>query len=136
MRIKQFYLFFTLLIIFGWTWLGWQAYNSFLPSISVNVCWFKKATNIPCPGCGTTRAILELGKGNWLAAFTTNPLGIVALIAMLCTSVVLVNDHLRKQQRLFKLYNQTELWLKNPPVAISSLLLLMANWMWNITKGS
>ena len=42
--------------------------------ISVRLCWFRYATGIACPTCGSTRALLALGRGEVLDAFRYNPL--------------------------------------------------------------
>jgi hypothetical protein len=36
-------------------------------------CPFKALTGIPCPGCGMTRALLSLAKGDFQGAFHFNP---------------------------------------------------------------
>jgi hypothetical protein len=33
-------------------------------------CAFRKATGIPCPGCGLTRALSALARGDWQTALT------------------------------------------------------------------
>jgi hypothetical protein len=42
------------------------------------VCMFRLLTGLTCPGCGTTRALHELTHGHFEAAFTLNPLLILA----------------------------------------------------------
>jgi hypothetical protein len=39
-------------------------------------CPFHALTGLHCPGCGATRALLELTQGHWAAAFHLNPLAI------------------------------------------------------------
>ena len=45
------------------------------------VCPFHALTGVPCPGCGSTRAVLALFRGDVAAAFGFNPLAATALAA-------------------------------------------------------
>jgi hypothetical protein len=38
------------------------------PGIRSSVCLLRRLTGIPCPGCGMTRALAHLAKGEWAAA--------------------------------------------------------------------
>ncbi len=42
--------------------------------ISIQLCWFRNLTGVACPTCGSTRALLALGRGEVLDAFRYNPL--------------------------------------------------------------
>jgi hypothetical protein len=42
-------------------------------------CLFHRLTGLYCPGCGTTRALFHLARGETLAAMRSNPLLVVAL---------------------------------------------------------
>ena len=50
-------------------------------------CPFKALTGIPCPGCGMTRAILSITKGDFHGAFSYNPFSFF-LLFMVVISVV------------------------------------------------
>jgi len=39
------------------------------------LCPFRVLTGLPCPGCGTTRAVFELGSGRPITSLLLNPLG-------------------------------------------------------------
>ncbi|MCL4845914.1 MAG: DUF2752 domain-containing protein [Acidobacteria bacterium] len=43
------------------------------------VCPLSALAGVPCPTCGSTRALLALGEGRWLAAFRFNPLTTLAV---------------------------------------------------------
>ena len=45
-------------------------------------CVFRKATGIYCPGCGSTRALRALFKGDFFAALRYNPFSVAALFAL------------------------------------------------------
>ena len=44
-------------------------------------CLFHWITGVPCPGCGSTRAVLQLVQGHLGAAFAFNPLTTLATLA-------------------------------------------------------
>ena len=50
-------------------------------------CPFKALTGIPCPGCGITRAMLSITKGDFHGAFSYNPFSFF-LLFMVIISVV------------------------------------------------
>ena len=39
------------------------------------LCPLRVLTGLPCPGCGTTRAVFELGSGRPITSLLLNPLG-------------------------------------------------------------
>ena len=56
------------LVFFGVGWIG-------LPSgASFSVCAFRHFTGIPCPGCGLTRAMAALARGEVLLALQFHPM--------------------------------------------------------------
>jgi hypothetical protein len=70
--------------LFAWTLAGalsWLAARLLVlgrPPLSLFACPFHAATGWPCPGCGTTRAVLFLARGEVLAALGASPLGTLA----------------------------------------------------------
>lgn len=57
-------------------------------------CSFARATHLPCPGCGSTRAVWALAHGDVAGALRMNPLGpvlaaLVGLLGLLVTWYVL-----------------------------------------------
>ena len=46
-------------------------------------CLFRAATGIPCPSCGTTRALLHLAHGDIAGSLALNPLFSLAMITAL-----------------------------------------------------
>jgi hypothetical protein len=43
------------------------------------LCPVRSIFHIPCPSCGTTRALSALSRGDFLAAFRFNPLAMMAI---------------------------------------------------------
>jgi hypothetical protein len=55
----------------------------FLPGIAVLLpaCPLRALTGLPCPTCGTTRALLALAAGHPAAAIAWNPLAVLAVLS-------------------------------------------------------
>lgn len=47
--------------------------------LGVELCMWKRATHLPCPGCGMTRALRAAGHADMAAAVRFNPFGLVLL---------------------------------------------------------
>ena len=90
-------------------------------------CWWKQWTGCPCPGCGTTRAVVQLAHGHILSAIRFNPLAMVAAAAV----------------GLFDCYAAAVLafrwprlrWDKPAPrtaraIRIAVVLAVLVNWLW------
>jgi hypothetical protein len=56
----------------------------------VELCMFKNATKLPCPGCGLTRCGSNLVRGNVARAIDYNPFGLVIIPAMAGIGVMAV----------------------------------------------
>jgi len=121
--------------IAGFIWLYLGITTNKTEMNSVDVCLIKHVTNIPCPSCGSTRAIISLTKGKFIEAFMINPLGYVVAIIMLLAPLWIIVDLSTKNKTFIEFYNKIELKLKNPRYAIPLILLVIVNWIWNITKG-
>lgn len=102
----------------------------------ITICFIKNTTGFPCPSCGTTRAVLEILKGNILNSIWINPFGIIICAILMVSPFWIVWDKLFQQQSLFLFYRRTEQFLRNPFVYIPLLLLVVLNWVWNILKNN
>jgi hypothetical protein len=50
---------------------------------SVTGCVFKVGTGVPCPSCGSTRALEALAAGEMMTALAVNPLAVLAMAGSL-----------------------------------------------------
>lgn len=119
----------------GYIWLYFGLSNLNAENKTVEVCIIKHVTNIPCPSCGSTRAVVSLVKGSFLEALLINPLGYVIATIMLLAPLWLMADLATKRSTFFAFYRKTETYLRRPRYAVPLILLVIINWIWNITKG-
>ena len=47
----------------------------------IGICWFHRLTGLPCPGCGLTRSICAIARGELSAAWSFNPFGFLFFAA-------------------------------------------------------
>jgi hypothetical protein len=118
----------------GWLWL---LYHRLLPieANSVNACFIKAVTGYPCPSCGTTRAVAALTQGKVVEALMLNPFGLVVMLIMVIAPVWIARDAALRSDSFWRFYVASEKRLSRPAIAIGLLLLVVANWIWNISKG-
>lgn len=114
-----------------WLWLNLANDNGNV----VGGCLIKHATNIPCPSCGTTRAILLLLQGRFLDSLYINPFGLMVLMIMFFVPLWIAFDELTKKETLYRFYYKTESVLQRPEYAVPGIVLVVVNWGWNIIKG-
>jgi hypothetical protein len=76
-----------------------------------------------------------LTEGEFIGALKLNPIGYLVAIVMLIAPIWIVADTIKRTNTLFDFYLEIEVFLKRPKVAIPLILLLVINWIWNVTKG-
>ena len=118
----------------GYVWLFYSMTKPQSKGNAVEVCLFKHVTNIPCPSCGSTRSVLSITHGDILQALYINPLGIIVALIMLIAPVWIMFDIVAGKKTLSDFYRKTEVFLKKTWIAIPLILLVIINWIWNITK--
>ena len=101
-----------------------------LPILSIAPsCAFKGITGIPCPTCGTTRAVVYLSRGDVAAAFTMNPLaalGLMAAVPYLFYSVIALIFNL---PRMSLVLNRSE----RIATQTTAVVLLLVQWVYLIS---
>ncbi len=104
--------------------------------ISAQVCPINRLAGIPCPSCGSARSIVLIMEGNLHGAALTNPFGYFAAFLLIALPAWVALDLVRKHDSLHRSYLIAEAWLKQHKwVAALLVVLILANWAWNITKG-
>ena len=99
------------------------------------LCLIKTVTKQPCPSCGTTRSVTQIAMGNFKDAALTNPLGFLAAFLLVFSPLLALADWIQRKSRLFILYRKLEDLFRIRSFAIIAILLVLANWIWNIYKG-
>ena len=129
----RFYFVILLILLAGWVWLF---FNLSFTGHSFTICLFKKLTGLPCPSCGSTRAITILFRGGLLQSLYINPVGLVMLVVSMTTSIWLTLDLLMSRSALYRFYLRCENYLQAHPTALFLFLgMISINWLWNIYKG-
>ena len=94
-------------------------------------CPVKKFTGLPCPGCGGTRALVTLLHGHLLDALYINPLSVLLIVFAVIAPVWLFVDCYRGTHTLQRVMKGR--W--SIPVICIVVIIIIANWIWNIYKG-
>jgi len=92
------------------------------------LCGFRRLTGLPCPGCGMTRGLAALLKGQVLQSVHFNALAIPALLFMVmvwCRSVCLLTNRGRTAARLSALVS---FW-HHAPVGWGILIVVVVYWV-------
>ncbi len=118
----------------GFFWLVFN-YNTYRQNDGITVCFIKNVTGIPCPSCGSTRAVEALIHGHFVESILWNPIGLILTTLVIVLPIWILIDLARKQNSLFNFYQRAEIILRQRKYAIPAITLLIANWIWNIYKG-
>lgn len=123
----------TAMSLAGYIWVilnEWYIPAGTLPGI----CPFRSLTELPCPSCGSTHAVLKLLELRPVEAFYLNPLGFILLPVLLIIPLWLVYDALMRSSTFYTSYTAVETFIKQRPVSVVLALLVAINWLWNIYK--
>ncbi|WP_344822865.1 DUF2752 domain-containing protein [Rurimicrobium arvi] len=118
----------------GYVWL-YYATTKHYRNNPVKVCLIKYLTNLPCPSCGSTRAVISLSNGDFIAALEYNPMGYLIALIMLVLPFWIFFDMITTKFTLISFYDKLNEHLKNRGVALFLILVVLMNWIWNIWKG-
>lgn len=75
-----------------------------LPPIAL--CGLKVWTGYPCPGCGMTRSVTCLARGDLAGSLHFHPLGVVSAAALVLTTFGAVLGVVRGHDPMWKLYGR------------------------------
>lgn len=134
MSRNRLYTILIVLCIVGYTWLFYHLSQEEQDS-NMELCIFKFATGIPCPSCGTTRASISIFRGDISEVFQQNILGFIIAPTLLILPFWLFWDFISKKSTLLSAYLYIENVIRKPPIAVLLVILVLINWVWNITKG-
>lgn len=97
---------------------------------NIRICLIYNFFHIPCPGCGCTRALIELLKGNITNSIEYNPLPL--LLVVICSIIILWNliDYIRKK-KTFKLFMEKYKQI----IIILSIILTGIVWAINLNNS-
>ena len=136
MNKNKLYLFLLFACFVGYSWLlSSLQHEHEIQSQEFTVCLFKKVTTVPCPSCGTTRSVMQLSHGNFLSAILINPFGILVGLIMIIAPIWISYDFIQKKETFYTAYLKIETILRKRKVAIVLIVLVIANWIWNIKKN-
>ena len=136
MKKNKLYLFIILACFVGYGWLFFlvQIHHQ-TQDFDLTVCLLKRTTSIPCPSCGTSRAVMEISKGNVISSVFINPFGILVALIMLLSPFWIGYDFLLKKDTFYQFYQNVEAFLRKRKIAIACIVLVLINWIWNINKN-
>lgn len=132
---NRLYLLISLACLVGYVWVGIQIKYDLMHHSDASICFIKNVTDIPCPSCGSTRSVISLLKGDFWKAIQYNPLGYLIVAIMLFTPVWIVIDLAKNSDSFLNAYYRFEKSLRKPMISIPLVLIMIINWIWNITKG-
>lgn len=101
----------------------------------LSLCLMKEFWGIPCPACGTAHGVQFLAKGDFASAFYSNPFSL-AVAALFPVFIGLVSiDFIYGKNRMDQFFKTIDQYFrKKPIVRLLGILLILANWYWNILK--
>ena len=114
-----------------WIYYGLNPINN----TSFRGCLIKQLTNIPCPSCGSSRSINLIMKGAFFESLKTNPLGYIIVLILIVSPIWIIIDVITKNENFYLFYKKIEAILKKRNYALPLILIVIINWIWNITKG-
>lgn len=101
----------------------------------IRACFIKNVTGIPCPSCGSTRAIQLIFQNKWTDSLAMNPFGIVVAVLMIVIPPWIFFDVVSKKETFFKWYKKIEIIIRKTWFAAILILVVLLNWIWNIYKN-
>jgi Protein of unknown function (DUF2752) len=121
--------------LLGYCWLFFLKYISKQSkNIDTTICLFKKITNVPCPSCGTSRAVITIFNGEIFKSILINPFGIIVATIMVIVPIWIVIDFVTKKESFYNFYLKAETIIMTKKIGIPLFLLVIINWIWNIHK--
>lgn len=119
----------------GYSWLTFTYLRQISHAAEPGICLFKQLTTIPCPSCGSTRSVLSLLNGDITGALYWNPFGVLLLSFLVIAPFWMLYDVVSRKESLLLMYLDAEQFVRRKWIAIPGIIIVIMNWLWNITKG-
>ncbi|HEV7519237.1 MAG TPA: DUF2752 domain-containing protein, partial [Thermoanaerobaculia bacterium] len=113
---------------------GFVLLHLWTPSEEVrfSVCLSRRLLGLPCPGCGITRALAHLAKGEWRAALAAHPFAPLLAAELVFVWLVWGFELLGLGGRLPR-----RIWPEGlSPLVLANVALLTALWMGRLAAGA
>jgi len=135
MSRNKLYILILIACFLGYSWLLFLRFAPVKNSdLDLTVCIFKRATGLPCPSCGTTRAVSFLFNGEIVKSLFLNPFGIVVAGIMIVSPLWIIADIIAKKKSYYDSYIKIEKLIQKKEIFIPLIILVILNWIWNIYK--
>ncbi len=118
--------------IVGFAYLFYKI--NYSESSHLSFCMIKNVTGYACPSCGTTRAVQLFLQGNFAASLQMNPFGIIVATLMIISPIWILFDIITKKETFYFWYKKLEEIIRIKWIAITLIILVLLNWIWNIYK--
>ncbi|WP_083273905.1 DUF2752 domain-containing protein [Flavobacterium gilvum] len=97
MSRNKLYILILIACFLGYSWLLFLKLTPVKNSgLDLTVCIFKRVTGLPCPSCGTTRAVSYLFTGEIVKSVFLNPFGVLVAVIMVVSPVWIIWDTITK----------------------------------------
>lgn len=97
--------------------------------LNIRICLVYNLFKIPCPGCGLTRAIMYLVKGDIINSIKYNLLGIPICIGYIACNIWYIIDIIKNQNTFFNWMNKNK-----TPIIIICIILFVISYSRNLTN--
>ena len=117
----------------GWAWIGlsWTFSGQGL----WKGCLFKQLFHVPCPSCGSTRAVMALLQGDVTSSLTYNPMGMLLAALLVVLPLGILCDGLRHKPVLYRLFLLVDEGLRRRLVFVAFACAVILNWVWVIVHN-
>ena len=97
------------------------------PGFDWSVCVFHAITSVACPGCGMTRALVHLARGEWVAMWLMHPMAPVLMLqsGLAALAWIFLRD---RGQRLLRIIGLRLVML--------NAMAILALWVWRLAAGT
>ena len=130
--------FILLICALGYMWIIYNIYQDTTSNINnsgFNVCIIKNVTGLPCPSCGTTRAVSLLINGDLYKSIILNPFGIIVFSILFIFPFWIVYDLILNKSTFETWFIDLNKYFKKKWIVILFILIVLFNWFWNIYKN-